>query len=63
MGTASVVVETDDRGATRRCIDITELETAQVESYARRASDAADLRLERRGGRTYLVTGGRTDRR
>jgi hypothetical protein len=58
MGTSSVVVETEGRTGPRRCIDITNLDTAEVESYAERASDAHDLHLERRGGRTYLVSRG-----
>ncbi|QCC48427.1 hypothetical protein [Halobellus limi] len=46
-----------DRTRATRRIDVTDVATAQVAEYAeRRAADTnAEVRIERRGGWTYLV--------
>lgn len=40
---------------TRRRIEITDLRTETVDDYVRMQAADADLSLERRGARTYLV--------
>jgi hypothetical protein len=55
MASSSVsVVGNRTRTAARTCVDVTDVPTGEVRAYARSLDDA---HLERRGGRTFLVTG------
>jgi hypothetical protein len=55
MGTSSVAVASRPE-TRRRCIDVTDMRARRLPAYVRRQRDAGEFHLERRAGRTYLVS-------